>query len=384
MPPRFQAVPWIHGSGLVLPTSNDLSYPRQPLHPLPSIHDPAAIEAIRRRLRLDPEKIRKLRTAFYKRYADDETLSSSFPFAGACRQHWLKLEQRMDSELDGASKLLFKTEQGLLLETVILRIASGRTTLCVSSQVGCAAACEFCATAKMGVAQSLSTDEILDQVVQAGQLLTQEERRLRNIVFMGMGEPFHNEDSLLESLRVLASPKHFEFSPAHILVSTAGVIPGMLRCVERFPEVRIALSLHSVNQEVREKLIPIASKYPLDSLRSALVKINARQRQPVMIEYLMLGDVNDSLEDANDLAVWLGGLKVHVNLIPFNLIDGSPQLKTSQPEAMLAFSETLKTAGLKATVRYSLGSDIAAACGQLVQQENRRIAGQNSARSRPS
>lgn len=353
--------------------------------PLSSIHSSSAIDEVRRRLRLDPERIRQLRTALYKHCLDDAAITGNFPFSAELRRDWLELAQRIDSDIDGASKLLLKNERGLLLEAVILRIASGRTTLCVSSQVGCAAACEFCATGKMGIAQNLTTDEILDQVLLAGRILKKEGRRLRNIVFMGMGEPFHNESNLLEALRVLTSPKHFDFSPNRLLISSVGIPGGMLRCVEQFPRVRLALSLHSVRQEIREKLIPIASKHPLDLIQSTLRSINARQPDPVMIEYLMLSGVNDSQSDADELAAWLSDLNVHVNLIPFNAIEGSPHLIPSDPESVRVFSEALKQAGLKATVRYSLGGDIAAACGQLVQQENRRIArhGTTTARSGP-
>ncbi|MFK8112469.1 MAG: 23S rRNA (adenine(2503)-C(2))-methyltransferase RlmN, partial [Rubripirellula sp.] len=300
--------------------------------------------------------------------------TASFPKAERLRLHCLGLFRRCDSEIDGATKLLFRTEPGMLIEAVVLRIASGRTTLCVSSQVGCAAACDFCATGKMGIAQDLSEEQILDQVLQAGQLLAKEGRKLRNIVFMGMGEPFHNEANLHRTLERLTAKEGFHHPPTKILVSTVGVADAMQRCAERFRDVNLALSLHSVRQEVREKLIPLARKYPLDQLRNTIAEVNRLQSCTVMIEYLMLEGVNDSVEDAAELIRWLDGLNVHVNLIPYNPIEDAPHLVGTQPEQRDRFASQLKQAGLKTTIRYSLGNDIAAACGQLVKKENRDLA----------
>lgn len=339
-----------------------------------SIYDSSSLEQLRRELRLDPHQIRQFRNGLLKQFCSDDQVRKSFPYAEYLKLHSLELFRRCDSEVDGASKLLFRTEAGMLIEAVVLRIASGRTTLCVSSQVGCAAACDFCATGKMGIAQNLSPEQILDQVLQAGQLLALEDRRLRNIVFMGMGEPFHNEANLHIALERLAAKDGFHHSPSKILVSSVGVADAMLRCAERFPDVNLALSLHSVHQEVREELIPLAKKYPLDQLRSVLMEINRLQNCTVMLEYLMLAGMNDSLDDARALIAWSHGLNVHVNLIPYNPIEDSPHLKGTKPEQQQRFAGVLKQSGLKTTIRYSLGSDIAAACGQLVKKENRELA----------
>ena len=339
-----------------------------------SIYNASETESLRRELQLDPHVIRELRNSLLKRFADDDEIIRSSNIAKEVNLHSLEQFQRCDSQVDGATKLLLRTAAGMLIETVILRIATGRTTLCVSSQVGCAAACEFCATGKMGIARNLSRDEILDQVVQAGQLLAGEDRKLRNIVFMGMGEPFHNEENVYRAIELLTSPEFFHISPTKILVSTVGIADAMLRCVDRFPQVNLALSLHSVRQDVREQLIPLANKYPLDELRRAIVEVNHQQSRPLMIEYLMLAGMNDTSEDATELAQWLDGLDVHVNLIPYNPIDDAPQLTGSDRPTIAAFSKTIKAAGFNTTIRYSLGNDIAAACGQLVRRENREIA----------
>ena len=152
----------------------------------------------------------------------------------------------------------------------------------------------FLRTGQMGIAKSLSAAEILDQVVLAGERMRAEGRSVRNIVFMGMGEPFHNEEAVYEAVAALLSPEMFHHPPGRILISTVGIPDAMVRCARRFPEVNLALSLHSVRQDVRERLIPLAAKYPLDELRDAVAKINQIQNNTVMIEYLMLAGVNDS------------------------------------------------------------------------------------------
>ena len=202
-----------------------------------SIYDSPRLDRLRRELRLDPQAIRKFRNDLLKRFRPDEQALDAFSASERLAIHPLELYQRCDSEIDGATKLLFRTATGMLIESVILRIETGRTTLCVSSQVGCAAACEFCATGKMGVAQDLAAEEILDQVLQAGQLLAAEDRRLRNIVFMGMGEPFHNEENLYRALEGLTAAELFHHSPTKILVSTVGIADAMIRCARRFPQV---------------------------------------------------------------------------------------------------------------------------------------------------
>jgi 23S rRNA (adenine2503-C2)-methyltransferase len=336
-----------------------------------NLYNPENNKQLRHELSLDAQRVRQLRNDLLKRFKPDAEVLKRFPTAKQLSLHTLEPVSRHDSDIDGASKLILRTEKGMLIESVILRIATGRTTLCVSSQVGCAAACEFCATGKMGIAQNLASDEILDQVFQAGQLLAAEDRRLRNIVFMGMGEPFHNEENLYRTLEALSAAELFHHSPAKILVSTVGISEAMVRCARRFPKVNIALSLHSVEQEVRERLVPLARQYPLDQLHATLVQLNSIQKKPVMIEYLMLAGVNDSADDAQALAEWLFGLDVHVNLIPYNPIDDAPQLSATPRAERDAFAGVLKRFGLSTTIRYSLGADIAAAGGQLVRRENR-------------
>jgi 23S rRNA (adenine2503-C2)-methyltransferase len=348
-----------------------------------SLFDTPAVERLRRELKIDPQTVRRFRTALLKHGRSDDEALAELPgdareaVASSVELHAVALHSRCDSEQDGASKLLFRTSAGMLIESVILRIATGRTTLCVSSQVGCAAACDFCATGKMGIARNLTPAEILDQLVQARQIVAAEGRTIRNLVFMGMGEPLHNEENLYATLNALAAPELFHHPASRMLVSTVGLPDAMIRAARRFPQVNFALSLHSAKQATRERIIPLAAKYSLDDLRRALRELNRIQpaNTEVMIEYLMLAGVNDSADDARELVEWLDGIRVHVNLIPYNAIEDAPHLTGSSRETREAFGATLKAAGLKTTLRYSLGADIAAACGQLVRRENRQIAG---------
>lgn len=336
-----------------------------------SAFDSDRLQQLRRERRIDPLALRRLRLNLFKRFHPDAVALKAFPFPGDLQLHELTVTDRADSAVDGATKLVLRTADGLPLETVILRPESGRATVCVSSQVGCAAACAFCATGRMGIARNLSTAQILDQVVHAGQVLATEGRALRNIVFMGMGEPFHNTDAVFAALDRLTDREWFAISPQKICVSTVGIPDVIRQFADRYCTTRLALSLHSARQTVREQLIPLAKKYPLDELRQILREIQPVLYGKVMIEYLLLAGVNDSAADAIALIAWLEGLSVHVNLIPYNPIADAPHLVPSSPAVQAAFAEQLKQAGLTTTTRYSLGNDIAAACGQLVRKDAR-------------
>jgi 23S rRNA (adenine2503-C2)-methyltransferase len=339
---------------------------------LPSIHRPGVLEAVRASTGLRPEELRVLRNALYKRgLAAEEALallppSTASALAGQVALAGLQEMLRQDSARDGATKLVLKTRAGLTLESVILRIQSGRSSVCVSSQVGCAAHCQFCATGHMGIARSLAAEEIVEQVAVAGRILRAQGRRLRNVVFMGMGEPMHNRAAVEEAVARLIDPHWFALSPRHVMVSTIGIVDELQRFVARFPTVNLALSLHAARQEVRERLMPLAKQTPLRAMHLALREIQALRARPLMIEYLLLDGINDTDADLVALIDYCRELRVHVNLIPYNAIDDAPWLRPSTPMRHAAFSATLKAAGFAVTTRFSLGNDIAAACGQLV------------------
>ena len=336
-----------------------------------SVHDHAGLNALARRCRVDPFLVRRFRTAFHKKQftatdALKELPAEALPlFSREVDFHPLTLATRQDSRSDGATKLLFRTRSGELIESVILRIASGRTSLCLSTQAGCAAACAFCATGSLGLSRNLGAAEILDQVTQANLLLQPEGRRVRNLVFMGMGEPFHNEAELFRALDLLAAPEGLHIDPRRMLVSTVGIPDAMVRAAKRFPRLRLALSLHSARAEVRERIMPVARRHPLGALREALLQAAALQGELPMIEYLLLRDVNDTAADVLAVGEFLRGMKAHINLIPYNAIHGPAPFGATDPARHAEFAAALRQQGFTVTTRYSLGADIAAACGQL-------------------
>lgn len=339
-----------------------------------NVFDPPSVEALGVEIGVPPRQIRRMWTQYCKHYRGRGAALAEIPlpardvFAERVAFHPLALVDRVDSKCDGATKLVFRTDGGFLIESVILRTGTGRTALCVSSQVGCAARCAFCATGQMAAAHNLTPAEILDQLVQAGELLRAENRRVRNVVLMGMGEPFHNEANVYAALDALFDPRLFHHSARYLLVSTVGIPDAMVRFARRYPGSNLALSLHSPRQEVREKLVPIARRYDVTSLRTAIEQANRLQNRPLLVEYLMLQGINDKRDDANLLIAYLDGLNTHVNLIPFNPIEFASQFTSSDRTTRDSFAARLKAAGLTTTIRYSLGGDIAAACGQLVQR----------------
>lgn len=344
-----------------------------------SFFDESAIETLRSSCKLDPQPLRRWRNAFCKQAATVEEALGEIPaeardqFRGQVRQNWLELVGRVDSTEDGATKLLFKTTDGYQVETVILRIQSGRTSLCVSTQVGCPVGCRFCATGQQGLFRNLAAEEILDQLLQANRLLKEEGRRIRNLVFMGMGEPLLNEPSLYRSLEVLRSTRYFDMPSSYITVSTAGIPEAMVRFFACYPDIGLALSLHSARQEVRERLIPVAKRFPLEALKAAYQRLPADRK--LFIEYLLLDGLTDTEADVDALLQWCDGLTVHLNLIPYNPPpDGDPGLKPTSPARAREFAARLRPHLRAVTLRHSLGRDIIAACGQLA-GEGRTIPG---------
>lgn len=339
-----------------------------------TIFDIDAMEAIRSRNAVQPHCMKLFRNALFKKSMSWTDALAKLPdearmdFRRNIDFECLDLVERHDSEIDGASKIIFRTHDGHLIESVVLRPKSGRTSICISAQVGCACGCDFCATGMMGLTRDLTTAEILDQVLQANRMVKSEDRSIRNVVFMGMGEPLLNLSHVCEAVSFLKNPQFFDLAESRITVSTVGVPSAMEQFVELFPKVQLALSLHSARQSVREELMPTAKKYPLEQLRKMLEIVSSRGK--VMIEYLMLYGVNDRTEDLQALIEFLQGLSVHINIIPFNEYEGC-SLRGTKPMDRKQFADRLKDAGFSTTLRYSMGSDIAAACGQLVQDKKR-------------
>jgi 23S rRNA (adenine2503-C2)-methyltransferase len=275
-------------------------------------------------------------------------------------QQWEARALEVDSlqrSRDGTLKAALRARDGALVEAVLIPEAE-RTTLCVSTQVGCPLACSFCATGALGFTRNLRAGEIVDQVCRMRELL-EPERRITNVVFMGMGEPLLNLPAVIEAARVLVHPKAFAMAPRRVTVSTVGVVPrieGLLRAVP----VNLAVSLHATTDEVRDRLVPLNRRFPLSALLGEL----RRLQRPVFFEYTLIAGVNDSPEDARRLAPLLRGIPAKLNLIPMNPHPDSPQRAPSAARVDRFFRE-VSASGLRATLRRSRGPDIQAACGQL-------------------
>lgn len=267
----------------------------------------------------------------------------------------------LDSQ-DGSTKLLLKTPNGQFIESVILRY-EGRVSLCVSSQVGCKMACSFCQTGKLGFFRHLTTHEILAQFVIAARIVRNEGRRLSHVVFMGMGEPLDNYDNVVKAVNMLVSPDGFGLSARHVTVSTSGIVPR-IRDLARDARCALAVSLHAARDELRQEIMPINRKWPLQELKSALLDYQRETGDKITFEYILIRDKNCGLREAKDLMKFLHGFKAKVNLIPFNAHPGMPYDRPTDDE-IRAFQVYLAERSIAAPVRYSKGLDVSGACGQL-------------------
>ena len=242
--------------------------------------------------------------------------------------------------------------------------AAIRVTQCISTQVGCAMGCVFCASGIAGLKRHLGPEEIVGQVLLAKALLDPGEE-IRNVVYMGMGEPLHNYDATKRSLELMTHPEGLSISTRRITVSTSGLVPEIIKLGEDFKgQINLAISLHAADDERRTRLMPINKKYPLRELVAALKKYPLPPRRRITVEYTMLHGENDSDDDARRMMKLLSDVKVKINLIPMNPVAGSP-LSAPQMQRVFAFQELLAASGLSVFVRRRRGDDVAAACGQL-------------------
>ncbi|MGE4294002.1 MAG: 23S rRNA (adenine(2503)-C(2))-methyltransferase RlmN [Desulfovibrio sp.] len=265
---------------------------------------------------------------------------------------------------DGTVKFLLSLEDGRLIETVLIPSVQGRYTQCLSTQVGCAMACTFCNTGLMGFERNMTHGEILGQILVGRRYLADNNlAELRNLVFMGMGEPLNNLDNLLAALRSMNSDLGLKISWRRATVSTVG-LPKQLDILGESELALPAISLHAPTQELREKIMPKAARVPLDELLACLDRFPLRPRERITFEYLLLGGVNDSLEHAKQLAKLLGQRRCKVNLIAYNATEDAPY-HAPDHDQVIRFEKLLWDKGMTATIRRSMGADIKAACGQL-------------------
>lgn len=264
---------------------------------------------------------------------------------------------------DGTTKYLLRLYDDNAVECVAIPSsgARGRLTLCLSSQVGCAMACRFCATGTEGFTRNLLLGEIVDQVTVVQNDLNE---RVSNIVVMGQGEPFLNYANTIGALRIINDPKGISIGARKIVVSTCGILSGIEQFSKEPEQFTLAVSLHSARQEVRDTLMPHVANIPLGDLRRAIVRYIEETNRRVTFEYLLLDNINDSAKDLDALLAFCKGLLCHVNLLPVNPVHGSPYQPSPQ-NVVSAWVEALENAGVSATLRTSRGSDIQGACGQL-------------------
>jgi 23S rRNA (adenine2503-C2)-methyltransferase len=281
--------------------------------------------------------------------------------AGQARVELPEIERRTPSQ-DGSQKLVLRYDDGARVQSVLMPDGD-RLTLCVSTQVGCGFGCAFCFTGTMGLERNLSAGEIVAQVMVARRGLAPGER-ITHVVYMGMGEPLANYTATVKSLRLLTDPRAFGFSPRRITVSTVGLVSGIERLAKESLKVNLAISLHATSNEIRDRIMPVNRGFAIEELLAACRRFPLPFRQRMTFEYVLLEDVNDSAEDARRLVRLLKGIRGKVNLIPFNDWEGSGFARPPLPR-ILAFQAVLLEHGITATIRWSKGEDIGAACGQL-------------------
>ena len=296
-----------------------------------------------------------------------DALHDAFRFSSIVASHVIKADAGL------TAKAVHELDDGQRIESVLMRYpargaSAARTTICISSQAGCAVNCPFCATGQAGFGRQLTPAEIVDQVLHwhrpPWQAIGDASQGHYNIVFMGMGEPLNNADRVFAAVRLLNDPARLGIGARHITVSTSGVVPGMDRMIDELPQVNLAISLHAATDALRDELVPINRKWPIGEVVAAGRRFTARTGRRVSLEYVMIDGVNDTDEQAAGLARLARGWRSHVNLIPLNPTPGS-RWSGTPPAGIRRFVRVLAGGGVPVTVRDTRGREIDAACGQL-------------------
>ncbi|HAE20818.1 MAG TPA: 23S rRNA (adenine(2503)-C2)-methyltransferase [Spirochaetaceae bacterium] len=269
------------------------------------------------------------------------------------------VESALD-DADGSVKLKIRLNDRSAIEAVLLVDPEGRMTACLSTQVGCPMACAFCKTGTLGFLRNLEAHEIMEQYLHLASL----RGRISNVVFMGMGEPLLNLPELRKAIALLEHPEGFQLSSRKITISTCGIVPGILDLAEHGPYVRLAISLTAAEDELRSALMPVNKRYDLASLKAALLAYQAKSGDRITLEAAIMGGENSSMQSARAMAAWTEGLKVQVNVIPWNPVEGLPYREPSRNEVR-AFEDELERLGLNAVRRAKRGRGVGGACGQL-------------------
>jgi len=332
------------------------------------------------KIRIEPKfRLKQLYNWIYRKYETDFEKMQNIP-----KDLRLKLKEEFiinplevinhEIATDGTEKFLFKLYDNHTIETVLIkmkdeRIENGKRkeakyTVCVSTQVGCKVGCAFCLTAKGGFIRNLSAGEIVAQVWFMKKFKNFNENKALNVVYMGMGEPLDNYDNMVKAIKIIANQDGLNISPKRQTISTSGIAPKIEKLGKENLGVQLAISLHAVDDKLREELIPLNKAYNIQSVIDAIKKFPVDKRKKVMFEYLVIKDVNDDINSAKKLVKLLNGIPSKVNLIYFNPYPGSPY-KRPDENSMKKFQKYLLDKGITCTIRESKGLDISAACGQL-------------------
>ena len=271
----------------------------------------------------------------------------------------LRIIRKLVSDIDGTQKYLLGLLDGNAIESVLMEYLHGRS-ICISSQAGCKMGCKFCASTHAGFVRNLTAGEMLDQVIT---IQTDTGKKINNVVIMGIGEPLDNYDNLIKFLRLVNHKDGLNIGARHITISTCGLVPQIIKLSREDIQVTLSISLHAPNDNIRNKIMPVNSRYSIDKLIGACKIYTKTTKRRITFEYAMIGTVNDSHANAVELADLIGDMLCHVNLIPINDVPGTG-FKSSR-EKVLKFKEVLNKHGIETTIRRELGSDINAACGQL-------------------
>lgn len=267
---------------------------------------------------------------------------------------------RKQESSDGTKKYLFDILDGNAIESVLMSYHHGYT-ICVSSQVGCKMGCKFCASTGINFVRSLTSGEIVEQILAVER---DNNIRISNVVFMGIGEPLDNYENVVNAIRIINNPKGINIGARHISVSTSGLVPKIYKLAEENIQCTLSISLHATTNEKRSSMMPVNNRYPIEELLQACRDYIEKTNRRISFEYALAKDNNDNLDDAKELVKLLKGMLCHVNLIPINKIENGTYSKSSN-ENIMKFRDYLNAHGIVATIRRELGSDIDAACGQL-------------------
>jgi 23S rRNA (adenine(2503)-C(2))-methyltransferase len=319
-------------------------------------------------------RLKQVREAVYKNFAASWEEMPMLPaalrekLAHTMHIHSVAPIETQVSKKGDTVKFLFELKDGLKIETVLINLLPEKWSICMSTQVGCAVRCPFCATGRKGLKRNLSPDEIVDQFLAAAHYLkTKGSHKIGSVIFMGMGEPFYNYDALSDAIRTISDPEMIGLGHRHISVSTAGHVPGIRRYAQDFPQCNLALSLHAPDDALRNDLVPLNRTYPIAQLVKALTDYISTTKRRVFIEYVLMDGINNSRSTAAKLNSFLRSVAAPkyfvVNIIPYNRTGGP--YRAPAKEKIKLFADLLTDMGLEVTTRKSMGADIEGACGQL-------------------